>query len=125
LRALLVAPVLVFAFAASSHLEIRCALTGLVMPDCCPGAEPAFAPAPKHASMSERDCCQRTVVAAAKLPLASSEPGFQGAPLAVGRPLPLLLEQAVPSLEARHIRTDSGSLASSPPAFLLTHAFLI
>ena len=68
LRALFVVPVLVFVLSASSHLEIRCALTGLVMPACCPEAAPTLTQRPQQASIGERDCCDRTVVATDKLP---------------------------------------------------------
>ncbi|HVV51798.1 MAG TPA: hypothetical protein VHO06_19175 [Polyangia bacterium] len=125
LRALFVAPVLAFALSASSHLEVRCALTGILVPDCCPGAEQPLAQLQQHASISERDCCERAVVATTKLPAASPETGLKGPSLAVGRLPPALLEEAAPSLGARDVRIDSGSFASFSPPYLFTHALLI
>ena len=122
MRALFVAPVLVFALSASSHLEIRCALTGLLMPDCCPESEqPLVQP---HTSIGERDCCERTLVATAKIPAAGPESGLKTAPVVVGRLLASLFGDAVCSREPRDVRTCIGSSRASPP-YLLTHALLI
>jgi hypothetical protein len=124
-RALLVVPLLAFALSASSRLEIRCALTGLLMPDCCPEAAPVPpAPAPQHASISERDCCERTVIATDKLPATGPEAALELAPLAVGRVAPLPADGVFPALK-RAARASLGRARSSPPPFLLTHAFLI
>ena len=125
LRALFVVPVLAFALSASTHLEVRCALTGLLMPDCCPEAEPQLVQPAPHASMSERDCCDRMVVATDRLPAAGPEPGLQKAPPLLGRLLPSALLEAAPAFEARAAGTSFGPARSSPPPYLLTHAFLI
>jgi hypothetical protein len=122
---LLIAPLLFFALSASSHLEIRCALTGVVVPACCPeGADPAPAEIPQHPSISERDCCDRSLVTADKLPAGAPERGLERAPVAVGSLARLTVERRIPSSGALNARTV-GQWASAPPPFLLTHAFLI
>ena len=125
LRALFVVPVLVFVLSASSHLEIRCALTGLVMPACCPDAAPTLAQRSQHASIGERDCCDRTVVATDKLPATGPTSALAKAPLPLGRLVPSLVVAANPAFAAREGRPDVGPARSSPPPYLLTHAFLI
>jgi hypothetical protein len=125
LRALFVVPVLVFVLSASSHLEIRCALTGLVIPACCPEGAPTLAQRPQHASIGERDCCDRTVVATDKLPATGPASALEKAPLPLGRIVPSLVGEANPAFAAREGRPDVGPARSSPPPYLLTHAFLI
>lgn len=125
LRALFVVPVLVFVLSASSHLEIRCALTGLVMPACCPEAAPTLAQRPQQASIGERDCCDRTIVATDKLPATGPASALEKAPLPLGRLVPSLLAEAIPAFVAPKGRTSRGPARSSPPPYLLTHAFLI
>jgi hypothetical protein len=120
-----VVPVLLFGLSASSRLEVRCALTGLVMPDCCPEAEPALARPEQHASISERDCCNRTVVATDKLPVASPEPGLKRAPPVISRLVPSVLAEAVPAFDVRTAGTNPGPARSSPPPYVRSHAFLI
>ena len=118
-------PVLVFVLSASSHLEIRCALTGLVMPACCPEAAPTLAQRPQHASIGERDCCDRTIVATDKLPATGPASALEKAPLPLGRLVPSLVAEAIPAFVAPKGRTSLGPARSSPPPYLLTHAFLI
>lgn len=118
-------PVLAFGLSASSHLEVRCALTGLLMPACCPEAEPTLAQRPPYASISERDCCERTVVATDKLPATGPESAVEHAPLPLGRLAPSVVVEAIPAFVARKGRTSFGPARSSPPPYLLTHAFLI
>ncbi len=125
LRALFVVPVLVFVLSASSHFEIRCALTGLMMPACCPEAAPTLAGRPQHASIDERDCCDRTVVATDKLPATGPESALDKAPLPTGRLVPSLIVEAIPAFAARTDRPGRGPARSSPPPYLLTHALLI
>jgi len=124
-RALLVLPVLVFALSASSRLEVRCALTGLVVPECCPETGAAApAPAPQQATISERDCCERTVLATDKLPVAGSEVALDEAPPAIGRVVPWPVSGAFAASQ-RTSRAWLGPARASAPPFLLTHAFLI
>jgi len=125
LRALFVVPVLVVGLSASSHLEIRCALSGLLMPACCLEAEPTLAQRPQHASIGERDCCDRTVVATDKLPATGPESTLEQTPLPIGRLAPSLVVEAIPAFAARKGRTSLGPARSAPPSYLLTHAFLI
>jgi len=120
-----VAPVLVFALSASSHLEIRCALTGLLTPNCCPEADQPLVHPQRYASISERNCCERTIVATAKLPVASSKVVPQKVPPAMARLSPPLRGEAALSYGAQDLPGNSPWFAAAAPPYLLTHAFLI
>jgi hypothetical protein len=128
-RALLVVPLLLFALTASSRLEVRCALTGLLVPDCCLGTGPAPAPPQQQASIGGRDCCERTLVANDKLLAAGPEASLDEAPLPVGRVVPEPAAGVFASLQRSGNPLWRACLgparASAPAPFLLTHAFLI
>lgn len=128
LRALLVAPVLVFALGASSHLANRCTMTGLLMPeDCRPEISDGTPAAPAHSSLEEAGCCERVTVATARIPAAGSEsPSAHPAqfPLSQTTAVALLVASrpAPRPAPARRAVRPSGS---SPPLYVATHAFLI
>ena len=130
LGALLIAPVLLCAVAASTSTGQRCRFTGMVTFDsCCPQTADdanADAPSPEHATLSDPGCCERLVVTVARAPGATSEPAFEG---------PV---RWVTSLIASPVTIEGPSLMSigwarrmwqppgvAPPAFLLRHSFLI
>jgi hypothetical protein len=127
LRALLVAPVLLFALGASSHLAMRCTMTGLLMPESC-GPEvsdltpPAPAPQP---SVEEAGCCEQVTVATARIPASGSEPlRARPAQSAISQVIvALLADRPAP---APHVdRRAARPPGSSPPLYVVTHAFLI
>ena len=128
LRALLVAPVLAFALGASSHLAIRCTITGLLMPEsCCPDVSdltPAPAPQP---SVDDAGCCERVTVATARIPATGSDSlharpvqlsALQATPLAV-----LIADR--PPLRPHADRRASRPPGSAPPLYVVKRAFLI
>jgi hypothetical protein len=128
LRALLVAPVLVFALGASSHLAIRCTITGLLTPEsCCPEiADPPPAPA-QDPSVGDPGCCERVTVATDRIPAAGPKslsawhtqpPIFRATTLAT-------LVAAGPSTPPHAERRAARPPGSSPPLYLVTHSFLI
>jgi hypothetical protein len=127
LRALLVAPVLVFTLGASSHLAVRCTLTGLLMPEsCCPDvADPAPAPVPQT-SVDDPGCCERVTVATARIPAAGSQSlrARSVQPL-ICQAAPLAWAAARPSTPPHAERRAARPPGSSPPLYLVTHSFLI
>ena len=130
LSAVLIAPVLVCAVAASSYLALRCRFTGMVTLDvCCPQAGDdtgADASATEHATVSDPGCCERLLLTVAKLPCD-----------APGRALDLPVRSvtaliATPASTVQSPRPWGGSFRRTvpppgiaPPAFLLRHSFLI
>jgi hypothetical protein len=132
LRAALVAPVLVFALGASSHLAVRCTLTGILMPEsCCPDAAdvadlapPAPAPQP---SVGDPGCCEQVTIATARIPAAGVESrGARPAqtPISVAAPLASIVVDRTatpPGVVRRAARPPGASL----PLYVVTHAFLI
>jgi hypothetical protein len=129
LRALLVAPVLVFALGASSHLAIRCTLTGVLMPEsCCPDVADAALPAPiPGPSVSGPGCCERVTVATARIPAAGSQSiGPRMAQLPISHAIPLaanVVDRA--STRSQSYRLATWTPGSSPPLYVVTHSFLI
>jgi hypothetical protein len=130
LGALLIAPVLVFAVAASTYLGLRCRVTGMIALDsCCPqAAEEASSDStfPEQATVGDAGCCDRLVVTVSKIPGATSERGLE------------ISARPVTAIVAPPERIDLPSLLSvgwtrrtaqppgvAPPAFLLRHSFLI
>jgi hypothetical protein len=129
LRALLVAPVLVFALGASSHLAVRCTITGVVLPEsCCPEVADLAPPSlPAQASVGDPGCCEWVTVATVRIPAAGAEslcarpaqaPVAQATPLAV-----LVADRPAPSPHADRLAVRPPG--SSPPLYVATHAFLI
>ena len=127
LRALLVAPVLVFALGASSHLALRCTMTGLLMPESCSPETADLVPlaAPVQASVGAPGCCERVTVATARIPAGGSQSlQLDHLPLSQATPLALLLADRPPA-PARADRRTARAPGSSPPLYVVTHAFLI
>ena len=129
LSALLVAPLLALAVSASSVSGLRCAMSGLFVPDgCCPtaaGAQQPAAAVPTHASLQDPACCQRVVVANAKAPAAPS-PRLELAPPCVRLAGAVVLQPPAPSIP-RPARPDRAGAprGRSSPIFVLTQSFLI
>lgn len=128
LRALLVAPLLVFVLAASSHLAFRCGISGMSMLECCCPAEvDTGTPAPSpQASLSESGCCQHLIVATDKLPVVGSEVLPERPRLFVGWLVPPSGDTG--DATARDPYEQSAStvpLGRAAPRYLLTHALLI
>lgn len=127
LRALLVAPVLVFALGASSHLAVRCTITGALMPEsCCPEARDPTPPPAPQSSVDDAGCCERVTVATARIPAAgaqSSEARLAQPTIACAKPVALRAADRPPPLLAhgRAVRPPG----SSRPLYVVTHAFLI
>jgi hypothetical protein len=128
LRALLVAPVLMFALGASSHLAVRCTMTGLVMPESCrPEIIDPSPAAPGQPSLEEAGCCEQVTIATARIPAAGSESlraRPAPAPISLARPLALLVADrpaSVPTADRRAARPPGWS----SPLYVVTHAFLI
>ena len=129
LRALLVAPVLVFALGASSHLAARCTMTGLLMPEGCSPAVADLAPpspAPR-AAIDDAGCCEWVTVATARIPAAGSE-SLRSQPIQpqiahAMLPSRLLAERPLipPPADRRAVRPPG----TQPPLYVVTHAFLI
>jgi hypothetical protein len=130
LGALLIAPVLLCAVAASTYTGQRCRFTGMVTFDsCCPQAADdanADSPSPEHATLSDPGCCERLVVTIARAPGATSEPAFEGPVRWVTSLIASPVTSEVRSLmsvgSARRMSQPPGV---APPAFLLRHSFLI
>jgi hypothetical protein len=129
LGAVLIAPVLAFAFAASGYWALRCTMTGVLMADAgCPPTATGQTPerAGEQVSVGDPACCERLVVATGKIPGALSERSRECpvATLALAAP-------SVPTLDphARRVRELARRVAQppsfAPPRFLLTHSFLI
>jgi hypothetical protein len=129
LRALLVAPVLVFALGASSHLAIRCTLTGLLMPEsCCPEVSDLAPPAaPTQPSVDDAGCCERVTVATARI-AATGLDSLRARPIqpsiSCATPLALLVA-ARPAPPPHADRLAARPSGSAPPLYVVTHAFLI
>lgn len=130
LGALLIAPVLVCAVAASSYLGQRCRFTGVVTLDaCCPQATDearADSRAQEQATVSDPGCCERLLITVAKVPADASERAFE-APVQpvismVSTPAPTGGLSLPPVVRARRRAQPPGA---APPAFLLRHSFLI
>jgi hypothetical protein len=130
LRALLVAPVLVFALGASSHSAVRCTMTGLLMPEnsCSPAVADLAQPAPApRASIDEAGCCEWVTVTTARIPATGSEllrsqpiqPQIAHAIL----PSRLLAER--PSIPPPADRRAVRPPGTQPPLYVVNHAFLI
>jgi hypothetical protein len=128
LRALLVAPVLVFALGASSHLAVRCTMTGLLMPEsCAPEVSNPAPAAPAHPSVEEAGCCEQVTVATARIPAAGSE-SLRAYP--VSSPISQTTFRALlvadrPATRSTVDRRAARPPGSSPPLYVATHAFLI
>ena len=130
LGALLIAPVLVCAVAASSYLGQRCRFTGVVTLDaCCPQATDEAGDdsrAQEQATVSDPGCCERLLITVAKVPGDASERAFE-APVQpivsmISTPAPAGRLSLTPGVRARRRAQPPGA---APPAFLLRHSFLI
>lgn len=130
LGALLIAPVLVCAVAASSYLGQRCRFTGVVTLDaCCPQATDEAGDdsrAQEQATVSDPGCCERLLITVAKVPGDASERAFE-APVQpivsmISTPAPAGRLSLTPVVRARRRAQPPGA---APPAFLLRHSFLI
>ena len=125
LRAALVAPLLAFALTASSHLAIRCTLTGVLMAEsCCPQATgPAIPAAPdREATLRDTTCCERVTVATAKAPATGVEPARlrpMSAPIAFVIATRVDATRPAPSVRGARPPGDA------PPLYVVTHSFLI
>ena len=129
LGALLIAPVLLCAVAASTYSQ-RCRFTGMVTFDsCCPqSADEANAdsPLPEHATLSDPGCCERLVVTVVRAPGATSDRVFEGPVRTVTSLIasPVTIDVlSRTTVGSAHRRSQLPGVA--PPAFLLTHSFLI
>jgi hypothetical protein len=129
LGAVLIAPVLAFAFAASGYWALRCTMTGVLMADAgCPPTATGQTPerSGEQASMGDPACCERLVVATGKIPGALSERSLECpvASLALAAPSAPALDPHAP-----RVRELARRMAQPPsfaaPRFLLTHSFLI
>jgi hypothetical protein len=129
LRALLVAPVLVFALGASSHSAVRCTMTGLVMTESCSAAVADLAPqdpAPQ-ASIGEAGCCERVTVTTARIPATGSE-SLRSQPIQpqlAQAILPSKLLAERPSIQPPADRRAVQPPGTRPPLYVVIHAFLI
>jgi hypothetical protein len=129
LRAVLVAPVLVFALGASSHLAVRCTMTGLLMPESCrPEVSDLTPPAPApQPSVEDAGCCEQVTVATARIPAAGSQ-SLRGHPsqssISQATPVALLVLRPPVSPPGAD-RPEARPPGSSPPLYVVTHAFLI
>jgi hypothetical protein len=129
LRALLVAPVLVFALGASSHSAVRCTMTGLLMPESCSPAVADLAPpdpAPR-ASIDDAGCCEWVTVTTARIPATGSE-SLRAQPIQpqiAQAILPSRLLAERPSIPPPVDRRAVRPPGTQPPLYVVTHAFLI
>jgi hypothetical protein len=129
LRALLVAPVLVFALGASSHLAARCTMTGLLMPESCSPAVADLAPpspAPR-AAIDDAGCCEWVTVTTARIPATGSE-SLRARPIqpqAAQAILPSKLLAERPSIPPPADRRSGRCPGAHPPLYVVTHSFLI
>jgi len=134
LSAVLLAPVLLCALAASTTFGQRCRLTGMITLDaCCPQAsQSALDPSAETASsepatLSDPGCCERLVITVAKVPGDASGPALEcptrsvTSGLATTPPLGDLPFQISGGASRRLARPPGAA----PPAFLLGHSFLI
>ena len=127
LRAALIAPLLAFALSASSHLAVRCTVSGVLMPEsCCPDAtSPAVPGTPgAGATLRDADCCQRVTVATAKAPAAGVGPArLWVASLPIASVTAVARRPAAdrPAAAVRAVRAPG----EAPPLYVATHSFLI
>ena len=130
LGALLIAPVLVCAVAASSYLGQRCRFTGMVTLDsCCPQSTDEVSGdsrSQEQATVSDPGCCERLLITVAKVPGDASERAFE-APVhpvisLISTPAPEVRLTPPPVARARRRAQPPGA---APPSFLLRHSFLI
>ena len=129
LCAILLAPVLTFAVAATSYHALRCSMTGgLVATSCCP--EPTTAPddAPPHSSLADAPCCEPTLISTGKIPTLATD----GAPAHVLSKAVSLSVAAMPLPTPRSpapfrpdARGEGPPRRGSTPPYVLRHAFLI
>jgi hypothetical protein len=130
LSAIVIAPLLAFAVGASSYLALRCSMTGrLVAESCCPratdagGGDSAF----PHASTTDAACCESFVVSMGKVPATTCE-RMLDRPMwsvtALATPSPASSDLCLRSWRGCALRTARPP-GIAPPAFLLTHSFLI
>jgi hypothetical protein len=135
LGALLIAPVLVCAIAATTYIGQRCRLTGMVTLDaCCPQAADESSMdegnddsrSQEQATVSDPGCCERLLITVAKVTGDASERGFEApvhwATSLISTLLPRELRSLAPVARARRRARPPGA---APPAFLLRHSFLI
>ncbi|HEY4187548.1 MAG TPA: hypothetical protein VGP07_20895 [Polyangia bacterium] len=130
LSTVLMVPVLAFVVAASSHLALRCSLTGTLMVEpCCPdGAEGEQPPA--HDSIAARSCCERLVVSAGKLPAtfsAGEEPLARAGLFVVAWAWPAPSRPLAPTVRpsCEQVSRSGWPPSISAPSFLLKRSFLI
>jgi hypothetical protein len=127
LGAVLIAPLLAFALAATGHLALRCTITGVVMPDaCCP--PPAESEAPRsggHDAIGEPACCERFVIETGKIPAVFSERSadLPIASVALAAPSSSTLVSA--ATLRRHVTLRVAEPRFRAAHFLLSHSFLI
>jgi hypothetical protein len=131
LSAVLLAPVLVCALAASTTFGQRCRLTGVVTLDaCCPQAAldaRGEAASSEPATLSDPGCCERLVITVAKVPGDASGPALECPARSVTSwlaPTPPLggLPFQISGGASRRLARPPGA---APPAFLLKHSLLI
>ncbi len=130
LRAALVAPLLVFALSASSHVAFRCTMTGLLMPElCCPSgaADTSDAPSAAQATIDDPGCCERLVTTNVKVPAtmsASASPHDVRLFVRVALASPPALAPPTLLSDGPRART-AGPPHLAAPVFLLKRSFLI
>ena len=129
LGAVLIAPVLAFALAATGYHALRCTVTGVVMAEAsCPlGAASETPERPAgHDAIRDPACCERLVIETGKIPVAG--PG-RSADLPIASAIlaaPSTLTAEPPPFVRRHLafRVAEPRLPAAP-RFLLSHSFLI
>ncbi len=127
LCALVWVPLALLAVSASSFSALRCTMSGLFIPEGCPLADGAGAPAPSNGlpALDAPGCCERVTISNDKSPAAGASRLDAPAP----RPAPLLVALATPAepllVAPARARVSIRPPGRSAPAFLLTHAFLI
>ena len=129
LGAVLIAPVLAFALAATGYFALRCTMTGAVMAEasCPPAAESDTPPqSGGHDTLRDPACCERLVIETGKIPAVVSERAadLPVTLLALAAPLGAVL--APPATLRRPLALRVAvPRPFAAPHFLLSHSFLI
>jgi len=128
--AALLAPLLALAVLATSHVALRCSLTGAIMSESsCPlGADEESEKQPVgHASIAAPSCCERVILTIGKVPATASgrapECPIPSATFAVA-PFPSVVDLFAHRPHGRVLRAVQPLGIDAPP-FLLKHSFLI
>jgi hypothetical protein len=128
--AALLAPLLALAVLATSHVALRCSLTGVIMSaSSCPlGADEESGKQPVgQASIAAPGCCERVIVTIGKVPATASgrapECPIPSATSAVA-PFPSVVDVFAQQWHGRVLRAAQPLGIDAPP-FLLKHSFLI